>query len=135
MWIEDLANYVRSLSLPGIANNVFLYTLKENDVGAMFTTRGGGLQSLNEIPNYYKGPLQLIVRSASPQDSQSQILAIINALDSTQKRAQGLPIGLNLQTVQFNYIYANSFPLIYPRSDGDFYEASVNFDVCFVALS
>ena len=135
MWIEDLGNYIRNQNVPGIGQNVFLYTLKENDMGAMLTSHNTGILSSNDIPDYYKGQLQIIVRSRTPKDSQTQAVAITNLLDSNTQRKLGLASELALNSVKFNYIFARHFPVIYPRSDGDFYEASINFDVCFVALS
>lgn len=135
MWIEDIALYTRDQNVAGIGNSVFIYTLKENDVGAMFTSHTAGMLTSKDIPDYYKGPLQLIVRSNSPRDAEAQAKAISDLLSSQEKRKRGEDVGLVLPSILVRYIYPRHLPVVYPRSDGDFYEASVNFDICFVANS
>lgn len=135
MWLEDLAIYVREQDVAGIGTNVFIYTLKENDVGAMLTSHTAGMLSSKDIPDYYKGALQLIVRSNSAKDAEVQAAAVSKLLSSQEKQKLGQGEGLTLPSIQVNYIYPRHLPVVYPRSDGDFYEASVNFDICFVAIS
>lgn len=135
MWIEDLATYIRGENVDGIADNVFVYTLRADEYGAMLTTHTQGVLNSPEIPDRYKGPLQLIVRQASAKASLAQAQAISNLLSSHEKRKVGADISLELDTVIFSYIYPRHLPVVYPRSEGDFYETSVNFDVCFVDIS
>lgn len=134
MWLQDIAEYVRDQSVDGIGMNVFIYTLKENDVGAMFTSLNTGMNASNELPDFYKGPLQLIVRSVSPKQAHDQAQAISDLLSSHKRNALGVDAGLSLPTIKVNYIYPRHLPVVYPRSDGSFFEASVNFDICFVAV-
>lgn len=134
MWLEDLVTYVRSKNVAGLGNNVYLFTLKENDVGAIFTTHTQGVISTPDIPDYYRGQLQVIVRSNNPRQSLSQSQAISDLLSSQQRVKAGIGMGLILPTTEFKFIMPRHLPVVFPRSDGDFYEASTNFDVCFQAL-
>lgn len=134
MWIQDLAEYIRAQNIAGIGNNVFIFTMKAEDIGAMVTSHNQGVPNIPDLPDYYKGPMQIIVRSPNPQSSLEQIQAIVTLLDSNRKRKQGVDMSLALPNTKFNYIFPRHFPVVYPRSDGGYYEASVNFDVCFVAL-
>lgn len=135
MWIEELANYIRAQNIEGIGESVYCYTLKQNNMGAMLTSHNTGINTINDLPDYYKGVLQIIVRSNNPKDSQTQINAIVSLLNSNERRKTGMGMTLDLTETKFNFILPKHIPVIYPRSDGDFYEASVNFDVCFVALN
>lgn len=135
MWLEDLGNYLRAQNVAGIGSSVFVYTLKENDVGAMLTAHTSGVLASLDIPDYYKGPLQLVVRATNPKDAEQQATAIVKVLSSTEKQKLGQAIGFTLPTIQVNYVYPRHLPVVYPRSDGNYYEASVNFDICFVAIS
>ncbi len=134
MWLEELAEYIRAQNVEGIGDNVYIFTMKESDVGAMLTSHNDGISTSPELPNYYKGPMQLIVRSTKPQNSLDQAMRLRALLDSNISRVSEEDIALILPHVKFNYLYARHFPVVYPRSDGNFYEASINFDVCFVAL-
>jgi hypothetical protein len=133
-WIGDLAEYIRAYNVPGIGQNVFVYTLKANDYGAMLMVPNPGIRLDKDIPNYYKGRLELVVRSNSPADTETQAQAISDLLSSAVKRTLGQDVGIDLPSGRFNYIYPGGLPLIYPRTDGDFYEGAVIFDVCFAAV-
>jgi hypothetical protein len=135
MWLENIANYTRAANITGVGQSVYVYTLKENDVGAMFTSQTGGLAGNSYIPDYYKGPFQLIVRSNSAKDANDQATAISKMLSSHERIKLGLGTSISLPSILINYIFPRHLPVVYPRSDGGFFEASVNFDICFVAIS
>jgi hypothetical protein len=97
----------------------------------MVASRSDGLKTDRDIPNFYKGVMQIIARAHTMQDSVTQAQAVSDLLSSFQKRMEGNDTGLDLGTVNFSYIYPSHLPITFPRSDGDFYESSVNFDVCF----
>lgn len=63
MWLQELAEYVRSAKVDGIGDNVWAYTMRSNDVGAMLTEQTTGILADVDIPGLYKGAVQLIVRS------------------------------------------------------------------------
>lgn len=135
MWLEDIANYIRSANIDGIGSKVFIYTMKATDTGAMITSHNTGLPVNNDIPDYYKGPFQLIVRANDPRSANAQATAIWNLLNSHEKEKLGQGVTFELPSIFVNFIYPRHLPVVYPRSDGDFFEASVNFDICFVAIS
>lgn len=135
MWLEDLANYVRDASIDGVGNNVFLFTLKADQIGVLLTTHTTGMATTASIPNYYKGPMQIISRAHNLKDALDRAIAIMQALDSRTRANNGEGGTLVLDTCVANYIIPRHYPVAYSRSDGDFYEASINFDVCFVDVS
>ena len=135
MWLEDIGNYIRDASLDGIGQNVFLYTLKANESGAMLTMHSQGITAVKEFPNYYKGQMQLIVRNSDLKQSLTQALAIMQLIDSRNSAYSGQGGMLRLDSCIMNYVIPRHYPVSYSRSDGDFYETSVNFDVCFVDVS
>lgn len=69
-----------------------------------------------------KGPFQIVTRAASGDLAYDKAAAIKKVL-----RLEGVEIG----GVRFKYILPKHEPLVYPRTDGGQYEASVNYQ--FVA--
>jgi hypothetical protein len=134
MWLEDLAQYIREGAIAGVGNSVFVYTLKESDVGAMLTSQNTGMKTDNELADFYKGGFQLILRSSNPKTANDQAQAISDYLNSHRKEAMGQDSGFVLPTIKVNYIFPRHLPVVFPRSDGSFFEASINFDICFVAV-
>ena len=135
MWLEDLATYIREANLDGIGNNVYVYSLKADEPGVIITTHSNGVLGVTSIPDYYKGVMQIIVRSNHLETTISQATDVMRLLDSRTRTKVGEAGGISLETCVINYMFARHLPVAYSRSDGDYYEASVNFDVCFTDIS
>lgn len=128
--IEAITEYVRSLHIEGIDQNVFAYNLKV-DEGAVFVASALGVDP--EIPKMYRGSFQLVVRGRDISSTQSIAKKISDALDYNERISKGLAPDIGVHPYVVKYIRPRHLPLLYPRSDGDLYEASVNFDICFMA--
>lgn len=65
-----------------------------------------------------KGPFQVVCRAATPEAAHGKAVAIIDALRTE---------GAVLNEVDFKFIFPINEPLVYPRTDGGQFEASVNY--------
>lgn len=132
MWIEELALHLREAEIAGLGNEIYAFTMREGIKGAMITSANSGMMADNELPGLYRGSFQVVVRAYSIRDAYDTSIALINALNSHKKKEDGLAAAFELPTIIVNYIYPRHLPVIFPRSDGAFYEASINFDICFL---
>lgn len=127
MWLTDIGEFARTLNVPKLGANIFVHTMPHDRTPAAMLVSGyQGMPIDQELPGYYRGPMQMIVRAKTSADAEEIATALMN--------------GLWVHTTQMGSIYVNHLrpehlPAVFPRSNGDFYEASVNFEVCFVAVS
>jgi hypothetical protein len=77
------------------------------------------------VASLRKGAFQVISRQLDDDDYVDPTLILENVILSLS--GQGVTIG----SMNFRYIRAESDPFVFPRSDGDIIEASVNFDFLF----
>jgi hypothetical protein len=77
------------------------------------------------VPSMRTGAFQVISRQLDDVDYVDPALILESAIASLS--GQGVTIG----SMNFRYIRAESDPFVFPRSDGDIIEASVNFDFLF----
>lgn len=128
MWLDDMAEFLRLKTIPGLpANSVYVHALPADvKVGIMLTTGYQGMPIDKEIPRFHKGPMQMIVRAKKSIDAEAIAQAASDHLE-----IEGADVG----SIHVNYVHPGHLPALFPSSKADLYEASVNFDVCFVRLS
>lgn len=129
--IEAIVNFLRSQNIPEIGSNVFAYNLN-TETGVLVTTTG--FRTSSDIPNFYKGSLQVVVRSRKTDTSLGIAKNISDLIDSHARRSKGQTPDIGDSSYSIKYIFARHLPIPFPRSEGDLFEASVNFDVCFMSL-
>ena len=128
MWTDDIANYARTGTFDGLpSDEIYANTIpSDRKIGAMLTAGYKGMSVDPEIPAYHKGPMQLIVRAGESLDAE----AIAQLVSDYLMLCQEVTVG----DIFIHYINPRHLPVVFPASNGDHYEASVNFDVCFVRL-
>lgn len=125
MWLDDLALYVRDQPLEGVDPDTITINSMPSDVqeGAVLLTGYRGMSVDPELPGFHRGPMQLIVRSRLSKRAEEIALTLSDVLT------------INEQVIAdntFHYVRPLHLPVPFPKSNGDYYEASVNFDICFV---
>lgn len=81
-----------------------------------------GIQYQHELPGYFKTSFQVIVRN--PDFVEGQTLAEVVSITLNKERTA-------IGSMQVMYIRPKHKPIAFPASEGDFFEFSVNFDVCY----
>lgn len=129
MWIDDLADHLIAQSIPELADDaVFVHTIPAGKVPALMLASGyNGIPVDPELPGYHKGALQIIARASRSVKAEEIAQKVSDALEITSSTDVG--------NLTVHYLRPRSLPAVFPRSNGDYYEASVNFDICFLRLS
>jgi hypothetical protein len=82
-----------------------------------------------EIPGYYKGQVQAIVRAQKVATGDALARKVMDALTFVERSFTDEK-GADVMFV--NYLRPCTLPIIYPRSDGNGKEWSINLDACYV---
>lgn len=129
MWLDDIADYYEAKRPADLAEvRVFIHTMPANEKRAiMFAGSYNGMPVDAELPGFHKGPMQVVVRATKSSDAEQIAQAVSDAIETEVETIQG-----NLKMI---HIRPRHLPVPFPRSGGDYYEAVVNFDVCFARLS
>lgn len=125
MWLEDLTNFVRDARIEHVGQSVFMYTMPHDlQPALMLTSSYAGIPVDPELPGYYKGSIQLIARAkkSSLAEAASQAASDLLTMEN-----------VDIGDTHINYLRPRHLPVLYPRSAGDYYEAAVNLDICFLA--
>lgn len=125
MWLDPIALFLRAQTITGLPTGEVYIGIIPSDVpvGVALTSAYQGMPVDPELPGYHKGPMQMIVRAKKSLDAEN-----IAQLASDLLTFEGVQVG----DIYVNYIRPRHLPAVFPRSNGDHYEASVNFDLCFV---
>lgn len=123
MWIEDLAVHLRSLAIPGLGDEVYIYDLPFDDVTkALLVPPFQGIQIDKELPGYFKGSFQLTVRSKTGKVCEDIANLLAPALQCDEEvRGDTL----------FRYVHQRYLPVVYPKTAGGHFESNTAFDICF----
>jgi len=122
--IENIVTYLRSLDIAPVGVSVFRQTIPAGvspAVGVFLSLTG--IKIDQELPNYHNDSLQLIIRADTYSAAYEIAESFSAALDIGEQEVGSLHV---------NYLRPRHLPAVFPRSDGDYYEASVNFDFNFV---
>lgn len=109
-----------SLGTPGV--DLFREQMPHQVVKGMLVTQQMPVERNPYAPGYRKGSFQVIVRDAVYDDARTTANSVIDAITGD---------GITLGDMKFRFIRARHDPLLFPRSDGDLVEASVNFDFVY----
>ena len=84
----------------------------------------------HELPKYFKGQIQVIVRSSKRAAGDALAYRIMDELTlHSETLVDDAGVG-----VLINQMLPETLPIIYPRSDGNGIEWSINFDLVYVLL-
>lgn len=123
MWTDELATHLRAQNIPGIGQNVFSGSIpQEVKVALMVAAMPVSIDP--ELPGYHKGRVQLISRAKTSLLAEELATAGMNELTISSQ---------DVGNIYINYLRPVHLPVSFPRSNGDYYEASVNFDICFLS--
>ena len=98
--------------------------------GIMLRTPLTGIPIDHELPNYYRGSLQMIVRShqhASGEALAKQLLEGFKLYNTELLDQDG-------RGVRIKFMLPQTLPIVYRRSDGNGIEWSINFDVVYTSV-
>lgn len=76
----------------------------------------------HEISGYYRGYVQVVVRSDDQEKAETVARDLFEKLNVSS---------VQIGSTYFSFMRPEHLPLVYPRTGGDLYEASVNFEVAF----
>ena len=127
MWIDEITDYLADVGVEGLKPyEIFTQVIPANMSQAVMLAGGIGMPVDPELPGFHKGSFQAVVRHSKSRDAEEIAQLVSDALETE--------LMVDLDSIRVNYIRPRHLPLVFPRSDGDFYEAVVNFDLCFVRL-
>lgn len=122
--IDDIVTYLRGLDIDDLGTKVFRQTIPANqEVAVGVYSPLTGVKIDQELPKYHKDSLQIIARAKTYADAEAIAQAVSDALTIYNQQVGDTYI---------KHLRPRHLPAVYPRSSGDFYEGSVNFDFCFV---
>lgn len=101
--------------------------------GVLLRNNLGGVEICHELPGYYQSEPQAIVRAQTIEDGERLAELVMAALTVHQTRI--LRDNTGRDVMQLNYLRPRHEPIVFPRSDGNGREWSINFSACYVVLS
>jgi hypothetical protein len=126
MILETVAQILADNDCGQLRKSIFVEFMPTKHKGILLIGSTAGGQIDEELPGYYRGSFQLIVREKDHVKGKELALKAIKAL-SIQNQQVG--------EVKLNYVRARHLPVFYKRSEGGSLEWSVNFDTNYVDRS
>lgn len=121
-WVADFARYLKQADF--LEGQVFAYEMPESIArGAMVIPPLEGLTYNPELPNRYKGTYQVLVRTPDLREAHALGADAIQLLTLHNVTLGGMQVVLS---------EALTTPTVYPRTDANQYEASVNMRVVVI---
>ncbi|WP_342234650.1 hypothetical protein [Inquilinus sp. OTU3971] len=127
----ELEALVPRLVAAGVPDaSIFVYAMPLSVTNGVLLLNGvGNVVPIDpELPGYFRGTFQVIVRCLRYQEGKALMDRILPAL--TVEGDAGSPVA----GYQVNYIRPRHKPIVYPRSDADVLELSVSTDYNVVLL-
>lgn len=129
MNLEVVAQILQDANLGRIGQDIFIhYMPAETKRGIMLRLPLTGVEVNHYMPGFYKSRFQVIVREQRIEAGETLSHAVVKALYTDLRTEYVTPRGENLLV---HYIHHDSWPIVYPLSDGNAREWSINFDCCF----
>jgi|SaaInlStandDraft_7_1057024.scaffolds.fasta_scaffold36118_4 hypothetical protein len=118
------ANYIQSNGIGTVGRDIFLYNMPDSiNVGILFTSSLSGTKIDHELPNYRKRNFQIIVRSDNYVDGLAISESIMGVLDFANT---------DVDNYFVKFVRPRTEPVVYPVSEGDYIEFSLNFETVFI---
>lgn len=131
MRLDLLADRLAAAGLGTPGTDIFEFEMApEVRAGILLKLPLDGIPIDHELPGYHKGAVQAIVRAQKHATGEAlaakvQDVLTIAKLDLLDEEGRGMHV---------NYLRAKTLPIVYPRSDGNGKEWSINLDACYVLL-
>lgn len=121
MKLKSLVDYLEDQDKGRMGKDLFIYRMP-SEIGAGVLLRDGSQGDLidHTITGYRIGKVQLIVRGQVIEDGLIRAKDLMNTLTLSDQQ---------LSEDYFNQCLPKHEPIVFPASDGNNYEFSVNFDV------
>lgn len=120
---EELLVHMQDLGLGVIGQDLFRHHMPEKVSSGLLLTIQTPTSVNPYAIGYRKGQIQLVARAKTADQATAKANDTIKTLSGE---------GLDLPSVKVLRLYPRHEPLLYPKSEGALYEASVNFDIVFV---
>lgn len=130
MRIDLIADYLEAqdLGLPGV--NIFEEEMPASTkVGILLKLPLQGIPVDHELPGYFRGQLQAIVRAQKVDTGDRLAHAVSTALTLVNQPFAGED---GAEAMFVNYLRPRTLPIVYPRSDGNGKEWSINMDASYL---
>jgi len=132
MRLEIIAEVLASVGLGRIGESIFVHHMPpECREGVMVKTPLTGIEICAELPGYYRGGLQVIVRAQKHERGEEMAKTVLRALSTLQRKEYIHPQTRQPEMI-VNQMIPKALPVRYPRSDGNGIEWSINFDCSYV---
>jgi len=133
MLLEVLADDIANAGLAAPGETLFIHHMPADvNEGVLIRAPLDGVKVQYDLPGYYKTKIQVIVRARSTKAGDDLAKQISGLLTIGQRTINASALVDSEFELHFNFMRPNSWPIIYPRSDGNALEWSINFDCCFV---
>lgn len=126
-WIDALAEHIEGLAIPDVPALVYVQNIPSDvDEAIMIAGPPSGVDVDPELPRFLKGGFQMVVRAKTSSRAEVIAQTVSDAVE-TYETVPGT-------IIEIRHIIPRHLPISFPRSDGDYFEAVVNFDLCFIRL-
>ena len=122
MNLEELLIHMQGLGLGTPGQNLFRHQMPEQIQEGLLVTSQVPADIHPYVIQYRKGSIQVIARSPNGDAAITKLNGVVDAISGE---------GLDLPSARVLRLYPRHEPLLYPKSEGALYEASVNFDIVF----
>lgn len=129
---EQIAQYLQDKGVGTIGVDIFVHTMPaEAKNGLLIISTQNGINIDQEMPKWRRGKFQLIAR-----DSRYNV-AVKKANQALEHLAfegwRTFPEFADMPATDIYRIWPSTEPIVYPRSDMDVMEASVNYEIIYAA--
>lgn len=129
--LEQLAAVLAAANLGTPGQSLFIHRMPaEIQQGILLLTPLAGMEIDHELPGWRRGGFQMIVRATSANNAIQLALSAGTALTWAQPKTLAA-ISL-YPAMRVLFCRPLHDPIMYPRSDGNLIEASVNFEMAYI---
>jgi hypothetical protein len=122
--LMPLATRLHTLKIGIKEKTLFLHMMPAGAQAILLRSPLAGTAINHELPGFFRGEFQIIVRSPDALEGEKLIKRVVEALTM----ADGEEVG----TQTFKYCRPRHQPVAFPLSDGSLIETTVQMDCCFV---
>lgn len=129
---EHIAPLLQSAGIGRLGTDLFCHHMPAQiERGVMVTGDLAGTDIDHELPGWRQGRIQVIVRDPDHTQGLTRTRQVIAALTLGQL---ALPATAGAPAIRLRRLRPVHDPIVYPRSDGDQVEFSVNFEAAWVIV-
>lgn len=129
--VEHIANVLAAANVGEIGKTLFAHRMPaEVTKGVLVLAPLAGDEIDHELPGWRRGRFQIIARARTPLEA--TMLALQATLALTWHKTRILPEAPPFPAVEVRYLRPMHDPAVYPKSEGNLVEASVNFETAHI---